>query len=45
MGKMITLKASDGFELAAYRADPAGKPKGLGNRETLLRRASLAPSI
>ena len=28
MGKMITLKASDGFELSAYRADPAGKPKG-----------------
>ena len=28
MGKMITLKSSDGFELSAYRADPAGKPKG-----------------
>lgn len=28
MGKMITLKASDGHELGAYRADPAGKPKG-----------------
>lgn len=28
MGKMITLKASDGFEFDAYRADPAGKPKG-----------------
>lgn len=28
MGKMITLKASDGFELDAYRADPAGTPKG-----------------
>ena len=28
MGKNITLKASDGHEFAAYRADPAGKPKG-----------------
>lgn len=28
MGQNITLKASDGHELAAYRADPAGKPKG-----------------
>lgn len=28
MGKNITLKASDGHELNAYRADPAGKPKG-----------------
>ena len=28
MGKMITLKASDGHEFQAYRADPAGKPKG-----------------
>ncbi|MGE3712724.1 MAG: dienelactone hydrolase family protein, partial [Hyphomicrobiaceae bacterium] len=28
MGKHIKLKASDGFELDAYRADPAGKPKG-----------------
>ena len=28
MGKMITLKASDGHELDAYRADPVGKPKG-----------------
>jgi carboxymethylenebutenolidase len=28
MGKMITLKASDGHELSAYRADPAGTPKG-----------------
>lgn len=28
MGKMITLKASDGHQLDAYRADPAGKPKG-----------------
>src|SRR6478609_5358971 len=27
MGKMITLKAKDGFELAAYRAEPAGTPK------------------
>ena len=28
MGKNITLKASDGHELQAYRADPAGTPKG-----------------
>src|SRR5262245_40585598 len=28
MGKTFTLKASDGHELSAYRADPAGKPKG-----------------
>ena len=28
MGKNITLKASDGHEFTAYRADPAGKPKG-----------------
>ena len=28
MGQNITLKASDGHELSAYRADPAGKPKG-----------------
>lgn len=28
MGKKITLRASDGFELGGYRADPAGKPKG-----------------
>lgn len=28
MGKTITLKASDGHELSAYRADPAGTPKG-----------------
>jgi carboxymethylenebutenolidase len=28
MGKNITLKASDGHELSAYRADPAGTPKG-----------------
>jgi carboxymethylenebutenolidase len=28
MGKMIKLKAKDGFELGAYRADPAGTPKG-----------------
>ena len=27
MGKTLTLKASDGHELSAYRADPAGKPK------------------
>jgi len=28
MGKQIELTASDGFKFAAYRADPAGKPKG-----------------
>jgi carboxymethylenebutenolidase len=28
MGKPITLKASDGHELTAYRADPASKPRG-----------------
>lgn len=28
MGKDLKLKASDGFELGAYRADPAGSPKG-----------------
>ena len=28
MGKMIELTASDGRPLAAYRADPAGKPRG-----------------
>src|SRR5918997_6765963 len=28
MGKMIELTASDGHRLAAYRADPAGKPRG-----------------
>src|SRR5258707_731810 len=28
MGKMIELKASDGHKLAAYRADPAAKPRG-----------------
>src|SRR5713226_7602693 len=28
MGKMIELAASDGFKLGAYRADPAGPPKG-----------------
>ena len=28
MGKDITLTASDGFKLGAYRADPAGSPKG-----------------
>ena len=27
MGKDLKLKASDGFELGAYRADPAGTPK------------------
>jgi len=28
MGKMIELTASDGHRLAAYRADPAGQPRG-----------------
>ena len=28
MGKMIEITAADGFRLAAYRADPAGAPKG-----------------
>jgi len=28
MGQNITLKAKDGHELSAYRADPAGKPRG-----------------
>src|SRR5690349_2314861 len=28
MGKMIELTASDGHKLQAYRADPAGKPRG-----------------
>ena len=28
MGKMIELTASDGHKSGAYRADPAGKPKG-----------------
>jgi carboxymethylenebutenolidase len=28
MSKWVTLKASDGFELKAYVAEPAGKPKG-----------------
>ncbi len=28
MGKMIELKASDGHKLAAYRAEPSGKPRG-----------------
>lgn len=28
MGTHISLTASDGFKLGAYRADPAGKPKG-----------------
>jgi len=28
MGKMIDLTASDGHKLAAYRADPQGKPRG-----------------
>ncbi|HYY61220.1 MAG TPA: dienelactone hydrolase family protein [Burkholderiales bacterium] len=28
MGKVIELKAADGQTLSAYRADPAGKPRG-----------------
>src|ERR1700736_1525367 len=28
MGEHITLKAGDGFELGAWRADPAGAPRG-----------------
>ena len=28
MGKRLSLVAADGFKLGAYRADPAGKPKG-----------------
>ena len=28
MGKMIDLTASDGHKLAAYRAEPSGKPRG-----------------
>jgi carboxymethylenebutenolidase len=28
LGQHLTLKASDGHELGAYRADPAGQPKG-----------------
>ncbi len=28
MGKMIELTAGDGHKLGAYRADPAGKPRG-----------------
>ncbi|HEX6295239.1 MAG TPA: dienelactone hydrolase family protein [Burkholderiales bacterium] len=28
MGKMIELTAADGHKLAAYRADPEGKPRG-----------------
>ncbi len=28
MGQTITLTASDGFELGAYRADPEGTPRG-----------------
>src|SRR5512143_2423372 len=28
MGQMIEIKAADGFRLAAYRAEPAGMPRG-----------------
>jgi carboxymethylenebutenolidase len=28
MGQMLELTAADGFKLAAYRADPPGKPRG-----------------
>ena len=27
MGKTIELTATDGFKLAAYKADPAGPPR------------------
>ena len=28
MGEMLTLTAEDGFRLSAYKATPAGKPRG-----------------
>src|SRR5450432_2842506 len=28
MGKMVELVAADGFRLSAYRAEPAGEPRG-----------------
>ena len=28
MGTKLELTAADGFRLSAYRADPAGKPRG-----------------
>jgi carboxymethylenebutenolidase len=28
MGRPLSLVAADGFKLGAYRAGPAGKPKG-----------------
>jgi hypothetical protein len=28
IGQPLSLVAADGFKLGAYRADPAGKPKG-----------------
>ena len=28
MGELVELTAADGFRLSAYRADPAGKPRG-----------------
>ena len=28
MGRMLELAAADGFRLSAYRADPAGRPRG-----------------
>lgn len=28
MGRKLKLKAADGFELGAYRADPSGRPRG-----------------
>ena len=28
MGRRVTLTATDGFQLSAWRADPAGKPRG-----------------
>ena len=31
MGSMIELKAEDGHKLAAYKAEPSGKPRGLSH--------------
>ena len=38
MGKMIDLTASDGHKLAAYRAEPSGKPRGKYLRQQILNR-------
>ena len=51
MGKQFTLSASDSFKLGAYRADPAGTPKGgivviqeiFGVNQTSARRATTSP--